>query len=232
MERRLAAILAADVVGYSRLMGADEAGTLAALKAVKAELIDGAISEHDGRTVKLTGDGMLVEFASVVSAVACAVADNVEAYTYYLRGRDFLHRRSKHYVRIARQMFAKAVDLDPKYARAYAGMVDCDSFVYLSYRGNVPIDDLLATAEKALSLDDTLAEAHASRGISARCRTALRRSRNRIREGNCARSKFVRGTVLLCSQELRWGKLGTGRQPFRARLRDQAGRLSVCVSAH
>ncbi len=416
MERRLAAILAADVVGYSRLMGADEAGTLAALKAVKAELIDGAISEHDGRTVKLTGDGMLVEFASVVSAVACAVeiqrqmrgrntdvtpgrriefrigvnvgdvivegddifgdgvnvaarlesiappggitvshaardhvgnrldllfedmgeqklknierpirvysvsleeptiadtgskaderpsiavlpfnnmsgdpeqeyfsdgitediitdlsklsgllvvarhsaftykgkpvkvqqvgqelgvgfilegsvrkagprvrvtgqlvnckngghvwaerfdrdltdifaiqdeithaivqqlkvkllpqekktigqaqTDNVEAYTYYLRGRDFLHRRSKHYVRIARQMFAKAVELDPKYARAYAGMADSDSFVYLNYRGNVPIDDLLATAEKALSLDDTLAEAHASRGLA------------------------------------------------------------------
>jgi len=91
---------------------------------------------------------------------------NVEAYTYYLRGRDFLHRRSKHYVRIARQMFAKAVELDPNYARAYAGMADCDSFVYLSYRGDVPIDGLLATTEKALSLDNTLAEAHASRGLA------------------------------------------------------------------
>lgn len=91
---------------------------------------------------------------------------SVEAYTYYLRGRDFLHRRSKHYVRIARQMFAKAVELDPNYARAYAGMADCDSFVYLSYRGDVPIDRLLATTEKALSLDNTLAEAHASRGLA------------------------------------------------------------------
>lgn len=72
MERRLTAILAADVVGYSRLMGADEAGTLAALKAVRAELIDRKIAEHQGRIVKLTGDGMLMEFPSVVSAVACA----------------------------------------------------------------------------------------------------------------------------------------------------------------
>ena len=72
MERRLAAILAADVVGYSRLMGADERATLAALKAHRSELVDAKISEHRGRIVKLTGDGMLVEFPSVVNAVACA----------------------------------------------------------------------------------------------------------------------------------------------------------------
>ena len=92
--------------------------------------------------------------------------DNIEAYTYYLRGRDFLHRRSKHYSRIARQMFAKAVELDPNYGRAYAGLADCDSFLYLMYRVEVPIDGLLATTAKALSLDDTLAEAHASRGLA------------------------------------------------------------------
>src|SRR5687767_9944435 len=72
MERRLTAILAADVVGYSRLMGADEAGTLAALKAHRRELVDGRITEHHGRIVKVTGDGMLVEFPSVVNAVSCA----------------------------------------------------------------------------------------------------------------------------------------------------------------
>src|SRR5437868_7010942 len=72
MERRLTAILAADVVGYSRLMGADEAGTLAALKSIRAEFIDGKIAEHQGRIVKLTGDGILAEFPSVVSAVAFA----------------------------------------------------------------------------------------------------------------------------------------------------------------
>src|SRR3954469_375541 len=73
MQRRLAAILAADVVGYSRLMGADEMGTLTALKSHRRELIDLAIADHRGRIVKTTGDGMLVEFASVVDAVSCSV---------------------------------------------------------------------------------------------------------------------------------------------------------------
>ncbi len=74
VERRLAAILAADMVGYSRLMETDEAGTLAALKSHRAQLIDPEISAHKGRIVKTTGDGLLAEFASVVDAVACATA--------------------------------------------------------------------------------------------------------------------------------------------------------------
>ena len=74
VERRLAAILAADVAGYSRLMGANEVGTLQTLKAHRNELIDPAIAAHHGRIVKTTGDGMLVEFASVIDAVGCAVA--------------------------------------------------------------------------------------------------------------------------------------------------------------
>jgi adenylate cyclase len=73
VKRRLSAILATDVAGYSRLMGRDEAGTLARLKALRRELIDPTIAEHKGRIVKTTGDGMLVEFPSVVEAVACAV---------------------------------------------------------------------------------------------------------------------------------------------------------------
>jgi adenylate cyclase len=416
MERRLTAILAADVVGYSRLMGADEAGTLAALKDVRTGFIDGKIAEHQGRVVKLTGDGILAEFPSVVNAVACAVelqrgirkrnadvpqdrriqfrigvnlgdvivegadiygdgvnvaarlesiaesggiaisgsvrdhvgnrlklafedrgqqqlkniekpirvyrvlldqpmtadtisgkderpsiavlpfnnmsgdseqeyfsdgitediitdlsqisglsvvarhtaftyknrpvnvqevgrelgvayvlegsvrkaggrvrvtgqlinstngnhiwaerfdreltdifaiqdeithaiveqlkvklhpqeqksiaqapTDNVEAYTYYLKGRDFLNRRSKRYLQLARQMFAKAVELDPMYARAYAGMADCDSYLYMTYHEKVAMEKVLATTEKALALDPNLAEAHASRGVA------------------------------------------------------------------
>jgi TolB-like protein/class 3 adenylate cyclase/Tfp pilus assembly protein PilF len=74
VERRLAAIMAADVVSYSRLMGADEVGTLTSLKAHRRELVDPAIAGHRGRIVKTTGDGLLVEFPSVVDAVACAVA--------------------------------------------------------------------------------------------------------------------------------------------------------------
>jgi adenylate cyclase len=424
MERRLTAILAADVVGYSRLMGANETGTLAALKALQTDFIDGKIAEHQGRVVKLTGDGMLVEFPSVVSAVACAAelqrgmrdrnagmpqdrriefrigvnlgdvivegkdifgdgvnvaarlesiakpggitisgsvrdhvgnrldlvfddmgeqtlknierpirvysvslsspttrdakdgapagheqlekerpsiavlpfnnmsgdpeqeyfsdgitediitdlskvsglfvvarntaftykgkpakvqqvgqelgvtfilegsvrkagsrvrvtgqlisskdgghvwadrydrdltdifaiqdeithaiveelkvkllpqekksigqtpTDNVEAYTYYLRGRQFMQRHSKSNYQLARRMFTKAVELDPLYARAYAGIADCDSFLFLHYHLDVGIDSILATSAKALALESGLAEAHASRGLA------------------------------------------------------------------
>ncbi len=74
MERRLAAIFAADVVGYSRLMGEDEAGTLARLEGLKAEILDPLVGQHHGRVVKLMGDGFLIEFASVVDALECAVA--------------------------------------------------------------------------------------------------------------------------------------------------------------
>jgi adenylate cyclase len=416
MERRLTAILAADVVGYSRLMGANEAGTLAALKTVRTDLIDGKIAEHQGRIVKLMGDGMLAEFPSVVNALACAVevqrgmrdrnadaphdqriefrigvnlgdvivegedifgdgvnvavrlqsiakpggiaisgsvrdhvgnrldlvfedcgeqelkniekpirvynvlleepvdagmslkkddrpsivvlpfnnmsgdpeqeyfsdgitediitdlskisglfvvarhtaftykgkpikvqqvgqelgvgyilegsvrkagqrvritgqlisskdgghvwaerfdrdltdifaiqdeithaiveqlkvkllslekksieqnpTDNIEAYTYYLRGRQFLRRGSKAYYQLARQMFARAVELDPLYARAYAGIADCDSFLFQQTVTDITIDNILATSSKAIELDDTLAEAHASQGFA------------------------------------------------------------------
>ena len=94
-QRRLAAILSADVVGYSRLMGIDEAGTLARLKALRRNLIDPQIAAHSGRIVKLMGDGVLVEFGSAVDAVACAIkiqkhlgghdADGAEANPIQLR---------------------------------------------------------------------------------------------------------------------------------------------------
>ena len=73
IQRRLAAIVSADVVGYSRLMGVDEAGTLAALRGHRAELIDAKIAEHGGRIVKTMGDGLLLEFPSVVTATQCMV---------------------------------------------------------------------------------------------------------------------------------------------------------------
>jgi adenylate cyclase len=416
-RRRLTAILAADVVGYSRLMGSDEAGTLAALKTVRADLIDGKIAEHDGRIVKQIGDGLLVEFPSVVSAVACAAAiqrgmrehnadvpkdrriefrigvnlgdvivegddifgdgvnvaarlesvaqpggiavsqavcdhvgnrlnlrfedrgeqqlkniekpvrvydvvledqeseiamsqgkkekpsiavlpftnmsgdseqeyfsdgitediitdlskisalsvfarntsftykgkavkvqtvgkelgadfilegsvrkvgqrvrvsgqlidskdgthiwadrfdrdltdifaiqdeithaiveqlkvrllpqekksigkvptDNLEAYTCYLKGRELFHRGSKSGYKAAREMFVKATELDPSYARAYAGIADCDTFLYLRTTEPISFEAILALSEKALALDNGLAEAYASRGAA------------------------------------------------------------------
>lgn len=91
---------------------------------------------------------------------------NVEAYTYYLRGRQFLHRHSKSYYQLARRMFAKAVELDPLYARAYSGIADCDSFLFLHYSAPVQIGGILAMSAKALDLESGLAEAHASRGLA------------------------------------------------------------------
>src|SRR5262245_36884082 len=73
IQRRLAAILSADVVGYSRLMGMDEAGTLSRLNALRRQLIEPTIAAYSGRIVKLMGDGALVEFASAVDAVTCAI---------------------------------------------------------------------------------------------------------------------------------------------------------------
>jgi len=94
-QRRLAAILAADVVGYSRLMGADEEGTLAALRTVRRELADPKIDEYRGRIIKTTGDGLLAVFASVVDAVRCAVSSGswVAVVARLMYGRSHLSQR-------------------------------------------------------------------------------------------------------------------------------------------
>jgi adenylate cyclase len=436
MERRLSAILAADVVGYSRLMGEDEAGTLAQLKKLRSEFVEGKIGEHQGRIVKLTGDGMLVEFASVVSAVACAAemqcglrerntsipverciefrigvnlgdiivegddiygdgvnvaarlesiaepggiavsqsvrdqvgnrlaltfedrgeqklkniakplrvydvllnepnpieatmmkdgrpsiailpfnnmsgdpeqeyfsdgitediitdlskvsglsviarhsafsykgkaikvqqigrelgvafvmegsvrkagtrvrvtgqlvkchdgshvwaerfdrdltdifaiqdeitqaiveqlkvkllpqeeksiaqppTDSVEAYNYYLRGRDFLYRHSKRYYELAHRMFTKALELDPNYARAYAGIAVCDGFLFMHCQADLSVEKILEMADKALALESDLAIAHTARGV------ALSAAR-RFEEAN---DEFEKGVML------------------------------------
>jgi len=99
-------------------------------------------------------------------SIGQARTDNVEAYTYYLRGRQFLHRHSKSYYELAHRMFTKAIELDPRYASAYAGMADCDSFMLLHYHADVPLQRIFENAGRALALNDHLAEAHASRGLA------------------------------------------------------------------
>ncbi|MGH8318868.1 MAG: TPR end-of-group domain-containing protein [Steroidobacteraceae bacterium] len=99
-------------------------------------------------------------------SITQAPTDNVEAYTYYLRGRQFFHRHSRSYYQLAQRMFTKAVELDPRYARAYAGIADCDSFLFIHYSVDVGIDKILATSARALELDAGLAEAHASHGLA------------------------------------------------------------------
>jgi len=95
-----------------------------------------------------------------------APTDNVEAYTYFLRGREFLHRTSRRYLELARRMFAKAIELDPNFARAHAGMASCDAFLYTLYQVDISLEGILEMSSKALALDSHLAEAHAARGAA------------------------------------------------------------------
>ena len=99
-------------------------------------------------------------------AIGGTPTESVEAYAYYLRGRQFLHRRSKTFLELARRMFVRATEIDPLYARAYAGIADCDSFLRLHYGAKVSIEGILAMGAKALELKSDLAEAHASRGLA------------------------------------------------------------------
>ena len=98
-------------------------------------------------------------------AIAESPTDSVEAYTQYLMGRDYFHRGTRSSYLMARRMFAKAIEIDPRYARAYAGLADCDAFLYMDYSDDVA-DAVLENSEKALALQDTLIEAHASRGLA------------------------------------------------------------------
>jgi adenylate cyclase len=98
-------------------------------------------------------------------AIAQAPTENIEAYTIYLRGRDLFHSRTKSSLTRARSLFASAAELDPLYARAYAGIADCDSMLYAYHGANVSLESVLGLCDKALTLDPNLAEAHASRGL-------------------------------------------------------------------
>lgn len=97
-------------------------------------------------------------------AIAQVPTENIEAYTLYLKGREFFHNLTKWFVQLARQMFVKAVEVDPSFARAYAGIANCDARLAGSYGAPIEVDEILATAGKALALDPNLADAHAARG--------------------------------------------------------------------
>jgi len=100
-------------------------------------------------------------------AISQPTVGNVEAYTYYLRGRQFAHMCSKSYVQLAHRMFAKAAELDPNFARAYAGIAICDSILLAwHHHSAITYDDILGLSERALKLEPNLAEAHAARGLA------------------------------------------------------------------
>ena len=91
---------------------------------------------------------------------------NLEAYEHYLRGRQFFHRQSRGSLGIAKRMFMRAIELDPDYARAHAGLADCESELYMSSYSDATPQSILAASARALDLDGDLAEAHASRGLA------------------------------------------------------------------
>ncbi|MDA9981796.1 adenylate/guanylate cyclase domain-containing protein [Gammaproteobacteria bacterium] len=92
---------------------------------------------------------------------------DIDAYDFYLRGRQFLHRLTHKNLKFAIQMFSRAIDLDPSYARAHAGMADCHSFIYMYYEGGDDVlEHVIGDSTRALELDPELAEAHASRGLA------------------------------------------------------------------
>ena len=98
-------------------------------------------------------------------AIERAPTSSVEAYTYYLKGREYFHRGTKSYYGRAKRMFSKAIALDPGYARAYAGLADCDAFLYMDYSEDVAAD-VMRNSELALALEAGLVEARASRGLA------------------------------------------------------------------
>ncbi|MBY5556238.1 adenylate/guanylate cyclase domain-containing protein [Rhizobium leguminosarum] len=99
-------------------------------------------------------------------AIEQAPTDSVEAYTHYLRGREYYHIASRSNHLMARQSFARAIELDPGYARAYAGIAVCDSRLRSQFGTEIPVEDILANTAMALSIDPNLAEAHAAKGFA------------------------------------------------------------------
>ncbi len=99
-------------------------------------------------------------------AIEQAPTRSVEAYTHYLRGREYFHIASSSNHLMARQSFARAIELDPDYARAYAGVAVCDARLRSQFGVHISVDDILANAAKALAIDPKLAEAHAARGVA------------------------------------------------------------------
>jgi TolB-like protein/class 3 adenylate cyclase len=147
VKRRLAAVLAANVAGYSRLMGADEEGTLARLKAARKALVDPAIASHHGRIVKTTGDGMLVEFASAVDAVRSAVEiqRNMSAQnTEVPQDTRIEFRIGIHVGDIIfddNDIFGDGVNIAARLESiADAGGICISAFTHEQVRGNVPVD--------------------------------------------------------------------------------------------
>jgi adenylate cyclase len=168
VKRRLAAILAADVAGYSRLMGVDEVGTLAALKVLRRGIVDPAIAQHNGRIVKTTGDGMLIEFASAVDAVNCAITvqERMAVRTTEAIGPHIQFRVGINIGDIiieGEDIFGEGVNVAARLEGiAEPGGICISSSAYDQVRGKVPVD-FTDLGEQKLKNIDRLVRAYASK---------------------------------------------------------------------
>ncbi len=150
---------------------------------ITAQLIEGASDGHiwaerydrdltdifaiqDEITQAIVGQLKVKLLAEEKKIIEQVPTDNVEAYTHYLRARELFHMRTRASLQLARRMFARAVELDPLYARAYAGMADCDSYLSSWYGVDIRTTEILATTGKALAIEPNLPEAHAARGVA------------------------------------------------------------------
>jgi hypothetical protein len=137
VQRRLTAILAADVVGYSRLLEKNEAGTLAVLKERRRKILNPLVAEHHGRIVKVMGDGDLVEFGSAVNAVDCAVE-------------------------LQKRMLEQAIALDPELALAHSWLAVSYMVDWFDHGSREAFDHALILAERAVALDDDDGRCHST----------------------------------------------------------------------
>ena len=126
--------------------------------------LDDIFAIQDEITQSIVGQLKIKLLPQERKAIAQAPTDSVEAYTHYLKGRQFFHNSTKRYLGLARQMFAKAVEIDPSFARAYAGIANCDSRLAGWFGEPIPVQEIMATADKALALDPQLPEAYTARG--------------------------------------------------------------------
>jgi adenylate cyclase len=150
---------------------------------ITAQLIDGATGGHlwaerydgDLSDIFALQDQIALKIVSALKvkllpeetrAIKAVPTKNVDAYTYYLRGRELLNIHLTRYYPLARSMFAKAAELDPAFAGAYAGMADCDSYTFLLRNDEAAIASIMDNSARAITLDPSLAEAHASRGLA------------------------------------------------------------------
>ncbi len=150
---------------------------------INAQLIEGASGGHiwadrydrdltdifalqDEITQTIVGQLKVNLLPEEKKAIELAPTGNVEAYTHYLRGREISRDHTKASLLLARQSFERAIEIDPHYARAYAGLANCESHLKSRHGVGIPVSDILAIADKALAIDPSLAEAHAARGTA------------------------------------------------------------------